>query len=361
MTAHSNYWFDSPFVTKFSVGLPKETDLIIIGGGIAGISLLYELITRTKFNIVLLESSTISYRNSGRCAGQIISKNDITQANNNRLFDLIKTEQIDCDFCHAGGFRLFSDLKSKSFDFNENELADAINTKFFPCGLFEPSDANINPYKFVVNLASKCESLGKHIITNADVKSVKKQNEKFFVEIKNRGIIQCKNVVYCNSIYIRDLLSLGKILKPVRHQLMITEALPLRTANLLTDFNLLFNDYFIRTHNSRILFGGLESELTTPYDGEINPALFGDHKKTLYKIFPFLESNIQYVWSQISSNTKDGWPLVGHLKNGEYLNVGFNHMGINLVFYAAKLMCDLLVLGKSELKSDLFNPSRFNI
>ena len=47
-----------------------ETDVIIIGGGIAGMSTAYYLMTRTELNVTLLERDRIGYGSSGRNGGQ---------------------------------------------------------------------------------------------------------------------------------------------------------------------------------------------------------------------------------------------------------------------------------------------------
>ncbi|MBP6855194.1 MAG: FAD-binding oxidoreductase [Candidatus Pacebacteria bacterium] len=53
--------------------IPEKTDIVIVGGGIAGISTAYEILKNTDLKVVLLEATKVAHGATGHNAGQITS------------------------------------------------------------------------------------------------------------------------------------------------------------------------------------------------------------------------------------------------------------------------------------------------
>ena len=82
--SHMSYWIDSaePLVYD-KIDSDKETDVLIIGGGIAGLTTAYCL-TKAGRRVILLEDGYLGSGETGRTTAQI------TYALDDRYYDLIK-------------------------------------------------------------------------------------------------------------------------------------------------------------------------------------------------------------------------------------------------------------------------------
>ena len=115
MAIKANYFFD-PLLgrPKLRSNLPDKVDTVVIGGGIAGLTILYFLLMNKK-NAIMLDETEVGFRSSGRSLGCVGFPNvhnthlrdfnvinEAIRCNNNVLIELIKKESIGCDFSYAG-------------------------------------------------------------------------------------------------------------------------------------------------------------------------------------------------------------------------------------------------------------------
>src|SRR6202521_5675364 len=64
--------FWAPPLEKYPGVLPDRTDILVVGGGIAGTSLMHHL-ARRRFSAVLVESQHLAFGASGRNAGFLLA------------------------------------------------------------------------------------------------------------------------------------------------------------------------------------------------------------------------------------------------------------------------------------------------
>ncbi len=76
MKQNNSPWLTQLHPNRKAVLLEKdtETDIVIIGGGIAGVTTLYYLLTQTNKNIILIEGSKIAHGATGHNAGQVVAE-----------------------------------------------------------------------------------------------------------------------------------------------------------------------------------------------------------------------------------------------------------------------------------------------
>jgi glycine/D-amino acid oxidase-like deaminating enzyme len=383
---HSNYWFETcPTKCHNGVGFVKNVDVLVIGGGLAGISTLFQLVRGGVSNAYLLEEATVGYHASGRASGQLMLRgHDLFvelsdrlgedaaleylkfSAGNIRKFTSALTRtKFDTDLVQGGGLRLATtpeelDLLRREASFinehsketgvncinlSETEVRALLPSKGFLGGIYLPCEAIVNPYKIVNGTRDLLETSGARVLTNSCVESVDRNDDgSLSVSIRHKGVITAKKVVYCMNAYTSGLLpEFEDKFTPFRGQMVATDILPSPVLQALPTMSVSCNngsDYF-RTHGGRLLFGG--------------------QRQNIREQQAFLDAKFTHVWSGTMCLTKDRMPFVGELpgKENEFIVAGFNGYGVSHAFMAGMIVRDKILKGKSSLPgAALFDPKR---
>ena len=156
---------------------PRTADIVIIGGGVVGSALAYELTLRGANNIIILEKSYISSGSTGRCGAGVRQQWGLEM--NCRLakgsVDKFETlsEELDYDIeFRQGGYLVLAHTDSQVAQFEKNialqnsvgipsrfvsreearEICPPINTNSFIKATYCPTDGHANPFKTNLSL-----------------------------------------------------------------------------------------------------------------------------------------------------------------------------------------------------------------
>lgn len=406
MPQHSNYWFGTcPTRHAITAGLVRNADVLIIGGGIAGISVLYQLIQAGITNTYLVEESTIAFHASGRSSGQLMMRGDklfcqmdeakgieylnFIAENNRRFLNGLRNEKFDTDLRDTGGLRLASNdeefelLKRESaFVFQHRQLECPIFEREqvqailpgtpFVGGLFVPTEATFNPYKVVNGMREFIERKGPRVLTDCQVTNVtRSQDGSLSVSIRHKGIIRAKKVIYCTNAYTPELLpELSNVMSSFRGQMVATDFIPDSVLQTLPQASMSSNhghEYW-RLHGGRLLVGGMRRAVRGHQsniidDGEVSPTVYDRLRSFVNESLPMLKDvTFTHTWSGIMASTPDQLPLIGSLRNrpDEYILGGFNGYGYSHALQGGMIIKDFITRGESSHPGvALFNPLRF--
>jgi len=122
--SHLSYWTDSVSPIQFD-NLKKnlEADVVIVGGGIAGVSVAYNLCMQGK-KVVLVEDGSMGSGETGRTTAHLVTALDDRYYELERIYgednvkliaqshakaidfveQTVKKEKIDCDFTRLDGY-----------------------------------------------------------------------------------------------------------------------------------------------------------------------------------------------------------------------------------------------------------------
>ncbi len=222
---HNSYWVDSVPTREFEpLKENLETDTVIVGGGLGGITTAYCL-ARSGRSVVLVEDGLLGSGETGRTTAHVTAALDDRYYNLEKTFGKEKAallaeshnaaiefirqtserENIDCDFTRVDGY-LFrhpsdkEDVLERECDAArkaglEVELVDSMpgiigNMK----GLVFRNQAQFHPMKYILGLAEKIREMGGKIFTGTHAS-----------EITHEGItanghsIKAKNVVVATN------------------------------------------------------------------------------------------------------------------------------------------------------------------
>ncbi|MEI8123991.1 MAG: FAD-dependent oxidoreductase, partial [bacterium] len=205
--------------------LPKETDILIIGGGMAGLTNAY-LLSKIGKKILLLEKNMLGMRVTGCTTGFLTSVIDTDPIRlikkfgfeNARLIleshrvaideveKIIKEEKIECEFERCTNYIYANSLREEKYliILTEGYKKLGINTEykkddsiiFAKFGYIEmPYHAKFHAIKYLHALAKIAVKNGVVIAENTEVLKLEDKIDYVDVEVKDVGIIKSGKVV----------------------------------------------------------------------------------------------------------------------------------------------------------------------
>lgn len=353
----------------------KQVDVLIIGGGITGVSTLYQL-RNSDLSVMLVEQYKIAGSTSANNTGKLnFLQNDlldkIRKSTNDEtakkyvesqqyairmITDVIKKEKIDCDL-EKKDASLYTNKKSEIPKIKdlENFLEscnikttkvknnDLVKSKY----MFTVSDTyTFHPIKYVYGLLKNNKF---PIYENTSIKRIVKENDYYICmtdeyKIKAKYVVIASHYPYFNIPYVFPVkASLEKsYLSASKHK---EKPISLISYSKPTISMRDYKDHLIYLSNSHSINKNINSEKN-----------FGELQKKIKD----LKLKPDYLWSNIDIMTNDGLPYIGKLKDNIFIATGYNTWGLTNGPLAGQIIADLIT-EKDNKYIELFNPKRFNL
>ena len=353
-----------------------NADVCIIGGGFTGVNAGLELAER-GVKAVLLEAAQVGFGASGRNGGQIVNgySRDLDVITRRygikagRMIGAMAREgsaiirariaqyNIQCALKAGGVFAALNHAQLRglahhvkvwqSYGYEEGfELLDKsdlkrhIKTDRYVGGLIDHFGGHLHPLDLVQGEAAAFATLGGMIYENSTVTSITFGD---IVTVKTaQGEVKAKTVLVCGNAYLQNLLpTLETQIMPVSSQVLATEPLGDKAATLLPtdmcveDCNYIL-DYFRRTADNRILYGG-----GVVYGGQDPESVRAKILPLMTKTFPDLHGvRIDYAWSGNFALTLSRFPQMGRLAPNVYFSHGDSGHGVTTTHLLARLLAE---------------------
>lgn len=360
-------------------------DIIIVGAGLMGLWTAWELLQQNpSLRIVILERNSTplgaSTRNAGfACFGsptelmsdmEVMGINDMLQVVEMRYKGIEKIKKHFPDeligFEHCGGYecinkdsrfwpalddrisqlnKLLKDITGHRsiFKYAGNKLPD-LGLHHFDTLIENSTEAALHSGKLIQVLTQELLIKGVTILPGFSVKKWQKNSNGFEVVSSNHQFIKGTKLIFCTNAFSNTLLD-SKNIQPGRGQIILTSPIP----NLPMKGTFHFDEgyYYWRHLDNRILLGGGRN---ADFEGENTTALNGSDiiRNTLVSFLekhlsPSLQYSIEHSWSGIMGFTDDKQPFTGYVKDGAYLAVACNGMGVALTpIIAETIASDIL-------------------
>ena len=368
-----------------------ETDVCVVGGGIAGCSTALHLAER-GYQVVLLEADRLGSGASGRSGAQAITGVACGQDKLESLIgldaarriwgcsvealalqrELIERYSIDCDYV-SGQMQVAIKPRQQAALENEvtrlqavygyhsmrmidrDELRDCIASTRYIAATYDPNAGHLQPLRYTLGLARAAASRGVRIFENTRALEHQRRDGRLVIRTAN-GTVIARHLALCGNAalghYSREL---ARKIMGVATYIVATEPLgEARASELIgnnaavTDTNFVL-DYFRRSADHRLLFGGRVS-----YSG-LDP--LGTTRATrarMLQVFPQLaDMRIEHAWGGYVDITMNRAPHFGRLEPDVYFVQGFSGHGIALTGIAGKLLAEA-ISGTSE-RFDVFS------
>lgn len=368
----------------------KTADVVIIGGGISGCSIAYNLAKKGVKNIVLLEKNYIASGATGRCGAGVRQQwgtemNCLLAMESINFFKKANEElEYDGDIeFKQGGYLIVSSTEKEDAQFKKNvelqkslgipveyltpkeaaEIVPYLNTEIIKSATFCQKDGHLNPFLTTDAYAKAAKRLGVNIYTFTEVIGIKAKNGKIEGVITNKGEILTNIVVNASGGYSKKIADMVNIDIPVyseRHQILVTEPVEPMQEPMVMSFSL--NIYCQQTpHGSFIMGRGDEDE---PKDLRITSSwqFLDEMAKTTTKLLPPIgELRVIRQWAGLYNMTHDKHPIYGPVKNleGFYLAIGFSGHGFMLGPMTGLLVSQQILGEKTTIDISKLNLDRF--
>jgi glycine/D-amino acid oxidase-like deaminating enzyme len=398
-----NFWFEAADLEQQEINPPlrgeHKADVVIIGGGITGLSAAYNLSRRfPDKKIVLLEGACCGYGASGRNGGfagagitGLMSYADemgpelgrkvfdISLVGLDQIKELISEHGVECDFEETGMLEAAIDeeqaanleaqygkYQAMGLDatwLQGKALEAQVDSPRYVAGVDFPYGGILNPAKLVRDTKKVVERAGVEVKERTPVTRVNPgRTHRIETEL---GEISAPVLVLGLNGYSHQLGFFRNRVLPLCSYVIATEPLSQqqwdsigwRNRQGIADQRILFN-YQRPTADGRIVIGGSD------YPYFANDALSsGNHKPTvellardLVTTFPQLEGvRIDHAWGGTMGFTLDFISSAGVMGEHDNIFYGVAYNGHGVVFgqTAGRIIADLMAGEKTEL-TDLF-------
>lgn len=369
--------------------MKNKADVVIIGGGVNGCSLAYQL-AKEGVDVIVVEKNYLSSGATGTCGAGIrqqwsTKENTELAIKSVKIFDNLSKELgQDIEFRQGGYLIAIHDNKEmkqaeknvamqrslglKVDILNPNEINDVVSildVKGMRAigATFCPADGHANPFKTTFAYADAARSKGANIYTHTEVVDIKTENKRTSVVETDRGAIKTDTVVNAAGVWSKKIAEMVGVKLPnipFRKEIMTTERLkPTFEAMVIS-----FKDgiYFSQQKEGQIV-GGIPIPKERSGYRTIPTFSFIQHmSKTLTRYAPVLRHvNILRHWTGFYDVTPDARPILGEVKDvkGFIQCNGFSGHGFMLSPMVTKHLSDFIVDGKTSDVLDSLNLDRF--
>ncbi len=355
-----------------------KAEAVIVGGGIVGTSIAYHLAKQGMTDIVVLERNFLASGATGRCGGgmrqQWSTKTNVLLAKHSVAEFANFKEVMGQDIQYRqGGYLLpafndemLTELKTNvalqnSLDVNTRmvtpeemkDISPILNVTDVIGGSFGPTDGVANPFLVVKGYADRARDLGAEISIRTTVTGIEHDGSRVKKVHTDRGDIETEWVVNAAGAWASKLgtmIGADLPVEPYRHQILVTE--PVEIIHPCMVIDLLHNIYFSQAEEGAFIGGQTDKDEPSSFNIRNNSRFLVEFSRKLVYWAPVLRGiKVVRQWAGLYAMTPDAQPILGLVEPFENFvcAVGFSGHGFMLAPAAARLICDFMVKGASDL------------
>lgn len=220
-------------------------------------------------------------------------------------------------------------------------LAGYVRSPRYKGGVYSPLGGHLHPLRFALDLASAAEEAGAVIHEGSVVHHIKTGPQPIVQTDKGRIIAQ--EVILAGNGYMGGLnRQVAARVMPINNFIVTTE--PLETPKTVLPRDVAVADskfvvnYFRRTEDDRLLFGGGET-----YGYRFPDNIADRVRKPLESLFPQLKGvKISHAWGGTLAITMNRLPYFARPEPHVWSASGYSGHGVALATFAGKVMADAI-------------------
>jgi sarcosine oxidase subunit beta len=369
--------------------MPEKTDIVIIGGGVMGCAIAYNL-AKEGLKPVVIEKSDIGGEASGSNGGGVRQsarnlKEMPLAMESIRLYGHLHEElDMDVEYVRQGNLRLCTseeEMESmrKSIESQKSvglelemldrkqvlEINPHVGEKVIGAS-YCPTDGHVNPFLVTYGFFKKAKSLGARFYTHEEAREIRLQKGRVAAVVTDKNTFETDLVVDAAGIAgrkVANMVGLDLPMRPIFSEALITEAYPPLFKQMVGHAKGLF--YGRQTVHGSFFWGGFVGTEQFIYrEGKplfhyIGPAI----SQMVIDFFPVLKDlNVIRMWSGLIAQMSDAIPVLGFTEEvpGFVFATGFSGHGFGLAPVIGRLISELILDCKSSIPINDFCPGRFH-
>jgi len=369
--------------------MPEKADAVIIGGGVMGCAIAYNL-AKAGLKPVVIEKSDIGGEASGANGGGVrqsarnLKEMPLAMESIKIYGQLHEELGMDQEYVRQGNLRLCTSAEEmetmrKSVESQKTtglelsmldrkqvlDINPYIGEKVLGAS-FCPTDGHVNPFLVTYAYFKKAKSLGARIFTHEEAKAIRLQKNRVAAVTTAKQTFETDLVVNAAGVAgrkIANMVGLDLPLKPVFSEAMISEPYPPLFRQMIGHARGLL--YGRQTMHGSFFWGGfVGTEQFIHREGKplfhfIGPAI----SRMVIDYFPILKNvNIIRTWSGLIAQMSDGIPVLGLTEEvpGFVFATGFSGHGFGLAPVIGRLICELIMDCRTSIPLADFCYGRFS-
>ncbi len=373
--------------------MKRTADVAIVGGGIVGASIAYQLTAAGCRNVVILERETSQGKGStGKSMGGVRAQFSTPVNIQMSLFSIPFLRDFEKALGHPSGYRaqgyLFVATAQRHLDYlrtnYERQAAAGLTTaslvtredivRMVPQlrsddilgGSFCSTDGFVDPYSVMTGFTLRAVDQGAELIRDAQVTGIKQDAQGIAGVETTQGEIAARTVVNCAGAWSAAVAKMAGVelpVEPLRRMLAPTEPFEKIShgAPMVVDMT---TGFHFRPEGLGLLLAWNDPEekpgFNTTFDrGFIEKILTRAVDRV--PVFEELEVNPSKAWAGLYEMTPDHHPVLGASPvKGLFFANGFSGHGVMHSPATGKILADLILKGSTDLiDARLLDYARF--
>ena len=387
--------------------MKSQAKVVVIGGGVVGVSTLYHLAKKGwGEEVILIEKGELTSGSTWHAAGLLplfnmsYSVGQIHKYSVELYKDLEKETGQQVGFSQVGNLRLAMNHErmdeyfqyaatAKTIGIDVNFLTpDEVKAIWPLCetdnlvgAILHPEDGYIQPADLTQAMAKGARARGATIYRNTAVLSIEQSSQGGWKIETNKGIITCDHVVSATGNYARQtgaMVGLDIPVMPVEHQYIVTEPHPEiinRQNSGLPEMAVLRESdgsWYLREENGGFILGPYEKGAPCCYvDGPNPDAEYELFQEDIDRLMPhieaamarvpaFAEVGFKQVYNGAIAYTPDGNPIIGPAWDIDNFWLSEGHsFGITAAGGAGWQLAEWIIEGEPTIDMLGVEPRRF--
>lgn len=386
-----------------TISLPKETRVVVCGGGVMGAAVAYHLAELGWGpQTVLLDKGRCGGGTTWHLSGLVgVFKPSLTQVklaqSSVQLYKEMEEKGLKTGWKQCGSLciartrdrmTVFRRMKAQSVSWNiecelvtpeeAGKLCPLISTDDLQGGLWIPGDGVGDPYQICRSLISAAKEGGVRVFENCEVQQIVNQNGKVAAVGTKKGMIECQYFVNCGGFWARKI---GKMSEPyVKVPLHACEHYYLHTKPIpgLDPMTPVVRDQdghiYFRENEGRLLAGGFEPVAKPAFEDGTIPGSSADRilpedwdhfhvllEQMLLRVPSLGDAILERLCNGPEAFSPDCKWIVGEAPEIQnyFVATGMKTIGISAAGGVGKATAELIVNGSSQYDMYELDISRF--
>jgi glycine oxidase len=367
--------------------------VLVIGGGVIGLTIVRELIKNGIEEITLVDKGALGQESSHAAAGMLAPQAESDADNaffrlccdardfypefTEQLFDetgfdieLDKTgtlyaafnERDEVELAERFAWQTAAGLDIERLSARQTHRLEPFISPDSISSLFFPNDWQIENRALVAALAGFAANHNVEILEGTEVVSLVSGGDKFAgVQTSTKKVLAADIVILATGAWTSDIIAeRGEVsipeIKPVRGQMASYQT----AKKLISHVIYSRRGYVVPRRNGRTLAGATVEE--SGFENRVTKEGQDSIRKTALEIIPsFVNLKPTDSWSGLRPRSADGLPVIGQIKGAQNLFVSAGHYrnGVLLAPLSAAILVDLILKKRKSRYTTEFSPERF--